>query len=52
MKDIYEKNILVLRRIYQMTEYINKQDDVRVHWLIKGLAEGVSRCTKTIRYYY
>lgn len=42
MKDIYTKNKLVIRRIYQMREYINRQDDVNVVGLILALAGDIS----------
>lgn len=41
MKDIYDRNKLVLRRIYQMKEYVNKQDDVNIVWLIQILAKDI-----------
>ena len=42
MKDIYRKNKQVLCWIYQMREYINKQDNVNVIGLIQVLARGIS----------
>lgn len=42
MKDIYSKNMLVLRRIYQMREYVNRQDEVNIVGTIQVLASEIS----------
>lgn len=42
MKDLYNRNKRVLRRIYQMREYVNRQDEVSVVGTIQALAGEIS----------
>lgn len=42
MKELYKKNKQILYWIYQMKEYINRQDQVHVVGLMHALATGIS----------
>ena len=42
MKELYNKNKIIIHQIYQIREYINKQDDVGTTWLIMELARRMA----------
>lgn len=43
MKHIYDENKILIQQVYQMKEYINKQENVRILWLITQLAQRIAK---------